>query len=570
MERFVTILDALDHWAEVSASRNVFSFIDGRGDVAATLSFAQLQYRAKQLAAQLHQTHKVGERVVLLLPTGPEFVVAFFACLYAGVLPVPLSLPSRHNGIDHLRAIIKNCGAKQALVDPSFAQSLRGEEPLPLSAVPFALAQLTGEADIPRIKSAPTALAFLQYTSGSTSLPKGVTVTHGNIIANQRMINEVFGHNRHSRQLSWMPLYHDMGLVGHVFQPVYNGSESYLMDPALFVQRPRLWLQSISRYRITSTGGPNFCYQHCVKRVKPDIIEKLDFSSLEVAYNGAEPVRGETMRQFTELCAPAGFKRDMFLPCFGLAEATLMVSGVRHNQTPSTREVSREQLQRHRITAAQSTDDATEVASLGRVADGETLSIVDPEAIQLCAAGQVGEIWVAGANVTQGYWRNAEATASTYVWYRGKRYLRTGDLGFVDAERHLYVTGRLKELIIVDGKNHYPQDIEATAQQVDSLLRPTCGAAFTISGADGSEQLVLVQELERRYRRCADGVWPELALLVKTEVSLRHAVTLHTVLFVAPNTVPKTTSGKVRRRLVKQLYLAGEMQSVVTEGRLTA
>lgn len=540
-------------------------FLNGKAEIETQLSFSELQRLARHAAVDLHERCKVGSTIALIMPTSPEFIVAFFACLYAGVIPVPLSQANRHNGAKHLQAILHNAGSSLCLSHESYLPRIVEDGGVGIPLEVFSLRGIQSQQPLQRIRSRAQNVAFLQYTSGSTSAPKGVTVTHGNIVANQKMIKEVFGHDANTRQLNWMPLFHDMGLIGHVMQPIYNGTVSYLMDPTLFVQRPRLWLQAIARYRVTSTGGPNFCYQHCAKRIKADTILDLDLSCLQVAYNGAEPINADVLSAFAQLCEPQGFNSKAFLPCFGLAEATLMVSGIRHDAEAVVKQVSRSHLLRGEIAACDDPEEASALVSVGRVATGETVLIMNTESTRPCPTLQVGEVWISGDNITQGYWHNAQATAETYVWFDGRRYLRSGDLGFLDQDQHLYITGRAKDVIIVDGKNHYPQDIELTAQSVDKLLRANSAAAFSIVDENKKERVILVQELERAYRNRPLEFLADLRERIKSEISLQHALPVADVCLVPPNALAKTTSGKIRRRLVKTLYLQGEFKDILKE-----
>ena len=556
--QYQTIIDYLRHWAITSPDKQVFSFINGRADIESALSFSQLSQLANNFAHYIGTRTRPGDRIALMLPTSPEFVVALFGSMVAGLIPVPLSQPTRHNGLRHMQRLLDDCGATLCLVHPTFFDKnaeLAGGNKI---FAAFALDQLSIEESLPTFQAPTHDLALLQYTSGSTSEPKGVMISHRNVLANQVMINEVFGHNEHTKQLNWMPLYHDMGLIGHVMQPLFNGSESYLMDPVLFVQRPRLWLESISRYGITSTGGPNFCYQHCVYRVKPHAIAHLDLTHLQVAYNGAEPVNPQVIDDFTRLCEPLGFNRCKFLPCFGLAEATLMVSGIRHDENIKLKSVSKQALSQGSITAPEDDSDSSEFASLGRVAKGESLLIMRDDRINPCGAFAVGEIWISGDNIAVGYWNNPQQTDNVFVNYKGRRYLRTGDLGFVDDDSNLFITGRAKDVIIIDGKNHYPQDIEFTTQLVDDLLRANACAAFVTVPSDFSqsnEQVVVVQELDRKYRNLSDkNQLLEIKERIKSAISQQHAVAVADVVLIETNTLPKTTSGKVQRSKVKQLY----------------
>ncbi|HEY9422517.1 MAG TPA: AMP-binding protein, partial [Thermoanaerobaculia bacterium] len=391
----------------------------------------------------------------------------------------------------------------------------------------------------------PQALAFLQYTSGSTADPKGVMVTHANLLHNERMIGAAFGMDEESVVVGWLPLYHDMGLIGNVLQPLHAGARCVLMSPVSFLQRPMRWLEAISRYRATTSGGPNFAYELCLRKADPEALAGLDLASWRVAFNGAEPVRPSTLERFAETFAPCGFRPEAFYPCYGLAEATLFVTGGERGSWP-------------RISGSR--------VSCGHAWMGQRLAVADPETGMELPTGVEGEIWIAGPSVARGYWKNAEATVQDFNAFleTGEGpFLRTGDLGVLDGGE-LYVTGRIKDLIILRGRNLYPQDIELTAERSHPDLRPGNGAAFSVEIA-GEERLVVVHEVERRRR---EG-FEEVAEAVRRAVAEEHEAQVHEVVLIRTAGLHKTSSGKVQRGLCRRLYLTDGLP-VVSRSALTA
>jgi amino acid adenylation domain-containing protein/non-ribosomal peptide synthase protein (TIGR01720 family) len=582
-----TISEILQGRAAESGERPAFVFLShgATGVAEERLTYAELDRRARAIGASLQAAGAAGERVALLLPPGPEFIASFFGCLYAGAVAVP-ALPPRPRGADpRLRAICRDARPRVALTSleklPALESAAAG---IPELAAALRMAPATqGEAEWRRPELRAESLAFLQYTSGSTSSPKGVMVSHGNLVHNEELIRYAFAQSPDSVVLGWLPLYHDMGLIGTVLQPLYTGALCYLMTPGAFLQRPARWLEAISRYRATTSGGPNFAYDLCVRKVGEVERASLDLSSWQVAFNGAEPVRAGTLRRFAAAFAPSGFRAAAFRPCYGLAEATLLVSGWRgEGEESPVRALDAEALERHAVVDVGERGDAArsrELVGCGTPAETpqtpRSLLAVDPESGEPCAPGRVGEIWVAGPSVAQGYWERPQETAATFgarlADGRGP-FLRTGDLGFV-AGGELYLTGRLKDLIILRGRNHYPQDLELTAERSHPDLRAGGGAAFAVE-EEGEERLVIVHEVERHVgvRRDADedkeDKVAEIAAAVRQAVAAEHEVSVAEVVLIRPETLPRTSSGKVRRQDCRSLYVAGELR-VIGASRLS-
>nr|QEO74475.1 AMP-dependent synthetase and ligase [uncultured bacterium] len=540
--------------------RPAYTFLlDGEADEV-HFSYGELHRRALAIAARLRRTAAPGERALLLYPPGLDFIAAYFGCLYAHCVAVPAYPPRPNRPLERLQAINSNAGATVALTLAPLLSKIKrrlADAPeladlkwLPTDEVSDDEAEPRGEEPVDA-----DSLAFLQYTSGSTGAPKGVMVSHANLMENERAIRSAFRQTEHSVTVGWLPLYHDMGLIGNVLQPLFNGGRCILMSPAAFLQSPVRWLQAISRYRATTSGGPNFAYELCVRKVTREQQAQLDLSSWSVAFNGAEPVRWETLERFAAKFEGCGFRRQAYYPCYGLAEATLLVTGGRADATadgppalpPARARVSADELAAAHRAVEVGADEgrARAVVSCGRKAAGQEVLVVNPRTLTRCEPDVVGEIWVGGPSVTRGYWNRPAETEETF----GARlsdtgegpFLRTGDLGFL-RDGELYVTGRLKDLIIVRGVNHYPQDIELTAERTHPALRPGGGAAFSVE-AGGEERLVVVQEVDRR----PDVDLPALMEKIRWAVGEEYEVQVYCVVLVRPGTVPKTSSGKTRR-----------------------
>ena len=529
-----------------------------QGEIEERLTFAELDARARALGGTLQQIGASGERVALLFPPGLDFVVAFFGCLYAGAVAVP-ALPPRRRGTDpRLQAIFHDARPRVALTSADRLTALESAAagmPELRSALWMSL-PAEGAADWREPEPDPEKLAFLQYTSGSTATPKGVMVSHGNLLHNEELIRRAFEQSSGSVVLGWLPLHHDMGLIGTVLQPLYVGAPCYLMSPGAFLQRPASWLEAITRFRATTSGGPDFAYELCVQKVPEAERAGLDLSSWRVAFNGAEPVRAETLRRFAEAFGPCGFRAEALRPCYGLAEATLLVSAWRQDG-PRIEVLDATALEGHEVAAAADASRRRELVGCG--AAMQTVRVVDPVSGEPCPPDQVGEIWVAGPGVAQGYWEKPDETAETF----GARlangegpFLRTGDLGFL-ADGELFLTGRLKDLIILRGRNHYPQDLERTAGRSHGDLRPGGGAAFSVD-LDGEERLVLVHEVTRHARAGVE----EIAAAVRRAVAEEHGVSVAEVVLIRPETLPKTSSGKVRRLACRDAWRSGGLSEV--------
>ncbi len=576
-----SLVALLRGYARERGGERAFVYLGEDNEEQEVLTYGELDRRARALAAKLLESAEPGDRALLIFPTCLSFVVGFFACLYAGVIAVPTVPPRIKRLRESVLSIARDCRPRLALTIGSYADFTRAQfgEPtgargLDVIAVDELGSDAVGSdnrsAFVPA-EPAPGQTAFLQYTSGSTSLPKGVIVSHANIVSNLEMMRIAFRNDAASTYVGWAPLFHDMGLIANLLEPFYAGALCVLMGPAAFAQRPWLWLQAISRYRARVSGGPNFAYDLCAERAARVLREApLDLSGWDIAFNSAEPVRAGTLDAFARAFEPVGFRREALFPCYGMADATLLISGGPLLTLPTVKPIGKTALSRDRIEPPADPRDAFEAVACGAALAWEDIRIVDPQALSACEPGRVGEIWLSGPNVAGGYWDNPAASQATFeatlAEAPGRRYLRTGDLGFMDAGQ-LYVTGRHKDLIVIRGHNYYPQDLELIAEAAYPGLRRGSAAAFTLAGERG-EELVLVQEVERVARRDIDQA--EAAAAIRRAVFAEFELTVNEVVLVVPATIPKTSSGKIRRAETRRRFLAGELAPLSSPAALVS
>lgn len=570
-----TLVGLLRRRAEQQPDQCAYTFLSDDERAEVTLTHAGLDTRARAIAAQLLACTHPGERALLLYPPGLDFVAAFWGCLYAGVIAVPALPPDPlrlERTLPRLRAIIHDAeplvilttaqilGLGRALLSQESVHTVRHW--IATDTLPDPLAETWRQPPLTA-----DSLAFLQYTSGSTAAPRGVMVSHGNLLHNLAIVHAGFRHTPESLAVIWLPPYHDMGLIGGILQPPFGGFPVVLMSPFAFLQRPIRWLRAVSHYRATTSGGPNFAYDLCVRKITPAELATLDLSAWQIAFNGAEPVRQATIERFATMFAPCGFQRSAFYPCYGLAEATLMVTGAQQAGPPPILTVDDAALAQDRVEPVTNPGDGQKtLVSCGHSWLNQTVVIAHPETGRACAPNTIGEIWVAGGSVTRGYWRQPQATQRTFGAYLADTgagpFLRTGDLGFLHDDE-LYVTGRLKDLIIVDGRNLYPQDIELTAERAHPLVRAGACAAFSANG-EGPERLIIAAEVDRRQLGAAGDPAPadihqEVTRAVRTAVARQHDVHVHQVALLKAGTIPKTSSGKLQRHACRAGFLAGTL-----------
>jgi acyl-CoA synthetase (AMP-forming)/AMP-acid ligase II/acyl carrier protein len=531
----------------------------------ASLTYRGLDAKAQAIAAWLQSEGGPGERALLLYPAGLDFVAAFFGCLYAGVVAVPAYPPRLNRPDPRIDQIVTDAQARFVLTTEAVQSALTlRRDRLPGLASLRWLATDTLTRGFAQEYREPflhgDGLALLQYTSGSTLAPKGVMVTHGNILSNSVEIDRAIRQSPGSVSVSWLPHFHDMGLIYGVIQPLYRGFPGVLMPPAAFLQRPLRWLLAMSRYRGTLSGGPNFAFDLCTNRITAEERVALDLSGWEVAFNGAEPIRPATLEGFARAFAACGLRREALCPAYGMAESTLMVTISNRGVAPVACHVDAGDLEQHRVTpATDGTAGARTIVGCGPLEADPRVAIVDPPTSITCPADAVGEIWVSGPSVAKGYWNRPEETTRTFGAFLADTgegpFLRTGDLGFV-RDGQLFVTGRLKDLVIIRGVNHYPQDIEQTIERAHAGLRAGAGAVFAVD-TDGEERLVIVQEVERLHRHAN---LDEIAAAVRRAVTEEHEVEPYAVVLIQPATIPKTSSGKIQRGACRTAFLNGTLQ----------
>lgn len=552
-----SFVDVLRETAQGARSGNGYTFLrDGEHD-AQRLSYAQLERRALALAARLVERGAARERVMIILPAGLDYLVAFFGCLSAGAVAVPLAPPEATRpepALAQARRVAAQSRPRLLLTSVELSDTL--------ASIPAPLERLVvdGAAEAAELGFRPPplggdALAMLQYTSGSTAEPKGVALSHANLLANARAITKAFGVTPSSRGVCWLPPHHDMGLLGGILQPLVLGAETALMSPQAFLQRPLRFLEAITRFRATTCGGPTFAYDLLARRVPDSAKAALDLSCWEVAFCGAEPVRAETLDAFAAAFAGCGFRREAFLPCYGLAEATLLVTSSAPRRGPRALVLDPEALERGSAAPPSPGRQGRRFVSCGAPAEGVTLRVVDPETAAVCPGDRVGELWIRGPAVARGYWSDAEATRAAFDARSADGegpYLRSGDLGVV-RDGELFVTGRLKDLILIRGRNLYPQDLEATLERSHPAVRPGRTVAFGIR--DGEERLVVACEVQRRSQEPPE----RLVETLRRAVAETHGVLPEDVVLLQPGALPRTSSGKPRRAICRALYLAGQL-----------
>ena len=554
--------------AERTPDTPAYHFLVDGQEEGARLTYAELDREARAVAVALRDVAGPGDRALLLYAPGLAFISAFFGCQYAGVVPVPAYPPRPDRltqGWEALGNVAADCRPGVMLADRVVAPFIPRQGG-PLAVLDPVPRIITDDLDLVSAQQwrepgfDPDALALLQYTSGSTAAPKGVMVAHNNLMHNQRVILTALEHYRHvGVGVNWLPPYHDLGLIGGILQTVYRGATLVLMSPTAFLQNPMNWVRALSRYRADTSGGPNFAYDLCVQRSTPEERAALDLRNWSVAAIGSEPVSPATMQGFTAAFETAGFRPEAFYPCYGLAEATVFVTGGLRTAPPVAPHLDAAALERGSAVPASEGPGARTVVGCGRTWLEQEVRIVDPELRAARADGHVGEIWVRGPSVARGYWNRPTETEEVFrarLADGAGPYLRTGDLGFV-RNGELFITGRIKDVIVIRGRNHYPHDIEATVQSVHPGLRPGCGAAFEVI-RDGQPRLVVVQEVDRRGRGLdLSGLTGD----VRQAVAERHELQVYELVLLEYGSLPKTSSGKVRRADCRVGYENGRLRT---------
>nr|WP_320166342.1 fatty acyl-AMP ligase [uncultured Methylophaga sp.] len=570
---YLEIQNVLALRAKLYPSKVVFTFLDDSGIETEKVTYGELFSSAFSIAQYLTENTEEGARVLLFYPQGLDFIAAFFGCLFAQRVAVPINLPNKRR-IDKCVSVIKDCDAHDALLPERISDKLisafDGEDSI--ASLNWHIAEnieknLDHPIDNLLQKPFSNSIAFLQYTSGSTSNPKGVMVTHRNLTTNLEMMRDSWNLSNHTDMVFWQPHHHDMGLIMGQLLPVFLGNHTVLMSPNTVVRQPALWLKAISDYKATLSGGPNFIYDMAINRYSEKRMENIDLSCWQIAPNGADVVRATTLHRFSELYEKHGFRYETFMPCYGLAEATLFVTGGPTKVDPIIDVFDAELIEKQQIAIKSS--DKEGVKPL--VACGEPnwqidLLIMNPETQLPCNHDEVGEIWVAGPNITNGYWNNAEATYETFVKYKyngiEKIFLRTGDIGFIGQHKQIYICGRLKDLIISDGRNIHPEDIEYTISETLKKITPQSCAVFSYENIDRKSFTVAVVETDREIKRLLKDPNNGYKLSILTSVTEAHGIGLSDVIFIPPATLKKTTSGKVQRSVMKKLFLDGQLEKI--------
>ncbi len=569
MAKYLTIVDILHDRSQNLPHQTAYTFWPDGEKSSGSLTYRELETQVQAIAAHLQSIVIPGDRVLVVYPytAGLEFITSFFGCIYAGVIAVTTNPPLNNDAIAKLQERVESSQPKAILSTESFLQEVQEKlaknpdlapnlKHLPWIATDKIPLSQAFQWLKPKIDT--DTLAFFQYTSGSTGKPKGVMVTHSNVLHNSEIIYQSFEHTADSRGVIWLPMFHDMGLIGGVVQPLYGGFPVTLMSPVALIQKPIRWLKAISQYKATTSGGPNFAYDLVSRQVRPEQLESLDLSSWSVAFSGAESVRAETLDRFAETFAPCGFRREAFYPCYGMAETTLFISGGAKTKPPVVKYVNAEALAEKRVVVAPGKSKA--VVSCGWSWLGDEIVIVDSESNAPSPEGRVGEIWVSSAGIGRGYWNQPKETESTFNAYLGVQgpFLRTGDLGFLQ-DGELFITGRIKDVMILWGRYRYPQDIELTVERCHPALRAGCGAAFSIETED-DERLVIVQEVERNYLRKLNI--EEVVGGIRQAVAQEHTVEVYAIALLKTGSIPKTTSGKIQRGACRSQFLEDTLNIV--------
>lgn len=563
----LSVIEALSLRSSVHSDRILFRFLDEQGHEEDSITYGELWRRVKILAVQLRACGGTGDRIALFYPAGLDFIVAFLACLLVGRVAVPLNMPTKRR-VERCARILNDCDCRLALSLEAIIPSLRdifseGSDGLEWMSTDFVRGVLGDPDKGAPLPAADNTLAFLQYTSGSTSHPKGVQVTQQNISTNLRMMRSAWRLDHESTTVFWQPHHHDMGLILGQLLPIMLGNETILMGPNTFVRQPLIWLEAIARYRAVLAGGPNFAYDLCVQRYGDGKLEGCDLSSWKIALNGADVVRASTLERFFNTFNPLGYSAETMLPCYGLAEATLFVSGGPVDEIPIVISVDSYALEHQGRVQPATGDGARTIVSCGLPSDEVEIAIVDPETFEHKKSDEIGEIWVAGATNAIEYWNLPEQSKlklqAQIVGSPGKFYMRTGDIGFVGRQDgHIYICGRLKDLIIVEGRNIHPEDVEYSIVECDPLIKPQSCAVFE----DDKARIIAVIEADRELKRKLPELEKALRLKIRRTVSEEHGISIATVVFIAPATMCKTTSGKIQRGLMNVRYCANELSLI--------
>lgn len=560
-------VEVLQHWNDRLPDKEVFMELNNDLTVLNSITYHQLFTFSLINSQHIQSNIESGNRCLLVFNSGIEFITGFFACMMSGVIPVSVLPPKKNRKNDRFHRIMINSGAKAILTSRKFTEDIKKQLPFVSEKKQAKLLHLKtnstkDQALKVEYKSNHHNIAFIQYTSGSTSVPNGIAITHHNLLSNSAIIQKSFNLDQNLISATWLPFIHDMGLIGSMLQNIYSGGSGYMIPPATFVRDPLTWIKMITRFECTISGCPNFALDYCVQKIKDKDLKNLNLSSLKVLFTGSEPVLANTLNNFYRKFRSTGFRKSMYLPCYGLAESTLMVSGIDQKEEPLIISVDKsELLKKNKISTSIELNDKIELVSSGYCWENHTVKIVDTDKLTILGDNQIGEIWIKGESVGSGYWRDPEKTKEVFntLTSNGEGpFLRSGDLGFIH-KKHLFVTGRIKEMIIIRGKNYYPHDIEQSTMKCHPALQEYAGAAFS-TDINGKEQLILVSELKRTFMQNYDK--EDIVQSIKETISMEHGLQVYSIILVTPYSIPKTTSGKIQRNLVRSNYNTGNLNEL--------
>ena len=566
-----TFIDVISCHARNAPNEVALVFLENGDTVQPAMTYLQLHEQSMKFAAGIRQHVGVGESVVLLFQSSYEFAVAFFGCIYAGVISIPLPIPSRRaNDWERMEKIIDDTNTKLIVIQNKSKDRFIENSKKNIQTKKFDLGVYEDLMSVNSVN--PAALggcdtAFLQYTSGSTGSPKGVILTHKNLLENQMLLKKGFRDFGYSTYLSWLPLFHDMGLIGNFMHAIFMRKPFIFMAPNAFLQKPIRWLKAISEYKVRVSGAPNFAYDLCVERIKEKDKLDLDLSSWKVAFNGAEPVRADTLKRFSREFKDCGFEEESFYPCYGTAESTLIISGATEYRAPVYLDVERASYENNKINVSvdQKTEDNITLVSSGKPLIEGSIKIVCPSTHQLLPNLNVGSIWLHSPCNSKGYWNKPETSKDIFCNRISgddslKDYLDTGDLGFLDGD-NIYITGRKKDLLIFNGRNIYPQDIESCGAACDISLKAGRCAATSLY-LHGKERLILLFELERCHAKRDE--YDDVIEKIRETIYKEFTIPVFSIALLSPSTIPMTSSGKIRRQLCREKYSNNELNVVAT------
>lgn len=565
------LIDLLLLRTKTHPDRIAYYFLEDGVNEKETLSFRQLEIRVKACATRLQEMDcKKGDTIVLLFPTGIDFIVAFFASIFAGGIAVPAYAPRRNRNNERFWSIMNDSESKIIITTEQILKDInrhfkddKGFENVEFLTVESIDKEYAKKWRKPEIVT--DDLATLQYTSGSTGWPKGVMVSHSNILHNAEAVKRSFGFNDSTIGVNWLPNFHDMGLFGALMQVPYSGYCNVIISPAEFVKTPANWLKAITKYKGTTAGGPNFTYEYCIERLTEEDKKEIDLSSITTMYCGAEPIRRDTFKRFAKAFKDYNFMERQFYPCYGLAESVLIVTGGDFTKEPVYLRANADLIEsENKIEVDPDSENVVDYVGCGHPWIDGKVYIVDPFTKEICVKGKIGEIWTSGPSVCQGYYNKEEETKEVFRAYTSDTnegpFMRTGDLGFIH-DGQLYVTGRLKDMIIIRGQNYYPQDIEKVIEESHVALRQYGNAVFSVEAA-GEERLVVVQEIERTYMRNLNG--EEVYAAIRDAVAGEFDLSVHHIVLIRTGSILKTTSGKIQRRASKKAYLENNLTIVAS------